>query len=130
MALVPTSLNGLSSPPSANGEVLFDAPWELRIFTLATALAESGDLAWPALQTALIRRIEDWQTRHTHDDPYPYFELFAEALIQVLVSTHQVDAQLLNQLSAELATRPVNHDHDHNHDHNHDPHHRRRDHEH
>ncbi|MFZ9129992.1 MAG: hypothetical protein ACO20O_12965, partial [Pseudomonadales bacterium] len=59
-------------------------------------------------------------------DPYPYFELFAEALIQVLVSAHQVDAQLLNQLSAELATRPVDHDHDHDHD----PHHRRRDHEH
>ena len=117
MALVPTSLSGLSAPPSANGEVLFDAPWELRVFTLATALAESGDLSWPALQAALIRHIEDWQTRHNHDDPYPYFELFAEALIQVLVSAQQVDPQLLNHLSAELAARPAGHDHDHDHDH-------------
>jgi len=130
MALVPTSLSGLSSPPSANGEVLFDAPWELRVFTLATALAESGDMSWPALQAALISKIQDWQTHHTHHDPYPYFELFAEALIQVLVSTHQVDAQLLNHLSAELAAIPVDHDHHHDHDLDHDPHHRWRDHEH
>ena len=42
MVLVPEGLAGVAAPPSANGEVQFDAPWELRVFTIATALAAQG----------------------------------------------------------------------------------------
>ena len=33
-------------PPMANGEVIFDAPWQGRVFAMAVALSEQGVFVW------------------------------------------------------------------------------------
>ena len=122
MVLVPEGLAGAAAPPSANGEVQFDAPWELRVFTIATALAAQGDLHWPGLQARLIEKIRHWELTHQPDDAYPYFTIFAEALIESLSSEETISHEAVTELAMEFAMRPHGHDHDHDHDHDHHGH--------
>ena len=116
MVLVPEGLAGVAAPPSANGEVQFDAPWELRVFTIATALASEGHLHWPGLQARLIEKIRHWEKTHQPDDAYPYFVIFAEALIESLSAEETISPEAVTELAMEFAMRPHDHDHHHGHD--------------
>ena len=50
-----------AAPPRQNGELVFQAPWESRVFGLAAALRDRGLFAWDEFRVCLIAEIADWQ---------------------------------------------------------------------
>ena len=109
---------GRLRPPMANGEVLFEAPWQGRVFGMAVALRDAGVFAWSEFQAHLIVVIGDWDATHPDGSPdYAYYEHFQEALGRLLTERGLVDPGALEDRICAYAARPHGHDHDHGHDH-------------
>lgn len=103
-------LIGESAPPMANGEVIFEAPWQSRAFGLARVLCEAGHYSWDDFRDRLIANISAWD-QGKHDEPYQYFDCFLGALTDVLADTGLCDSDVLDAREAEFAKRPHGHDH-------------------
>ena len=56
-------LDGL---PRRNGELVFEAPWQSRIFGMAVQLSDQGAFAWDDFRRRLVEEI----ARRDHDDYY------------------------------------------------------------
>lgn len=72
-------MDGESALPRDNGELVFSAPWQGRVFALAVALVERLDLPWDAFRQRLIEAIAQEPQR-------PYYESWAVALESLVVS--------------------------------------------
>ena len=105
------ALEGRLSPPLENGEVVFAAPWQSRIFGIAVGLSEQGHYSWAEFQEYLIAAIGEWDESDT--DPYEYYDHFAKALTRLLVDRSLVEQLQLTNLIEEFRQRPHGHDHDH-----------------
>lgn len=103
----------------ANGEVVFAAPWQSRVFGIAVALCEQGLFGWPEFQAELIKAVQAWDETHvpataaTQD--YQYFDHFSAALCATLTAKKLFTTEELDELVLVLQARP--HDHDHHHEH-------------
>jgi nitrile hydratase accessory protein len=116
-------LSGALAPPMLNGEAVFEAPWQGRVFGMAHALADAGVFTWDEFRVLLIAEIADWD--RTGAGEYAYYEHFQRALEQVLAGREVVPAAALSERAAALDQRPHGHDHvrhDHHGEHGH-PHH-------
>jgi nitrile hydratase accessory protein len=102
-------LQGLIAPPMANGEVVFDAPWQSRVFGMARALCEQGMFTWDEFREQLILQIGTG----TDDEDYQYFIYFFDALTFLLEKKQMFSTDELLVLSEQLAARPHGHDHSH-----------------
>jgi nitrile hydratase accessory protein len=98
-------------PPMANGEVMFDEPWQSRIFGMALALHEAGHFSWAEFQECLIAVIGEWDASHDGADPYEYYAHFEQALHKLLEAKQILDSQELVRRTRDLAARPHGHDH-------------------
>jgi len=105
-----TELLGEAAPPLANGELLFDAPWQSRVFGMARVLCEAGLVEWDEFRQLLIRKIGDWEASHVNDD-YPYYEIFLDALLELMQQGGVCAQDEILQREAVLARRPHGHDH-------------------
>ena len=99
-------------PPMQNGEVVFEAPWQSRVFGMAVSLSEQGVFAWSDFQAALIEAVAEWEAQHADGAEYPYFEIFAQALQQVLIQLGVVELSALDKTAQALANLPHGYDHD------------------
>jgi len=108
---VETVLSGALAPPMANGEVLFDAPWQGRAFGMAHSLARAGVYDWDEFRAHLIAVIGGWEREASDDTPYQYYDHFLEALERVLAEKGILDAGVLSERMHVLAARPHGHDH-------------------
>jgi nitrile hydratase accessory protein len=50
-------MTGTAALPRRNGELVFDAPWEGRVFGMALGVVEALGLPWSAFQAHLIDAI-------------------------------------------------------------------------
>ena len=103
-------------PPMANGEVIFDAPWQGRIFAMAVALSEQGVFAWAEFQQSLIDAIGLFDAKadaSVEAEQYQYFDHFQLALENLLAQKGVVLNAALNEREQAFADRPHGHDHDH-----------------
>ena len=107
--LLPTE--GKAAPPRANGELVFEAPWESRLFGLTMALHEQGHFAWPDFQEQLIAAIAAWEAGAAPDAPYPYYHCWLRALEALLGERGLVAARDLDTRARAFAARPHGHDH-------------------
>ena len=98
-------------PPRANGEVLFEEPWQGRVFAMAVGLHEAGAFAWSEFQNTLIEVVGEWDQSDLTDQPYLYYEHFQTALGRLLDCKGIVSTAALTNLTNELAARPHGHDH-------------------
>ena len=64
---IDADLIGPVSPPRDNGEIVFDAPWERRVFGLTVAACRSGACDWERFRQRLIARIAE-------DEARPYWQ--------------------------------------------------------
>jgi nitrile hydratase accessory protein len=108
---VELATTGPAAPPRSNGEMVFDAPWESRLFGVTLALVEAERFAWSEFQQRLIAAVRRWETEHPDGEGYRYYERWAEALESLLddlgiVAVEATDARVL-----ALAARPAGHDH-------------------
>jgi nitrile hydratase accessory protein len=102
---------GPTAPPRSNGEMVFDAPWESRLFGVTMALVEADRFAWSEFQQRLVAAVRRWEAEHPDGEGYRYYERWAEALESLLddldiVATETTDARVL-----ALAVRPAGADH-------------------
>ena len=114
-------LQGETAPPMRNGEMVFEAPWQNRLFGIAQAMCEQGFFDQDTFRVYLIRAIAQWEAEHLGrtDQVYAYFDCFQVALTQLLHDTALIDANALAHRELELKARPHGHDHNHDHNHNH-----------
>ncbi|MEM7218180.1 MAG: nitrile hydratase accessory protein [Pseudomonadota bacterium] len=119
-----TALTGAATPPQANGEAMFEAPWQGRLFGMAVALNEAGLFEWADFQARLIHHIGVWDRAHSNPTPagtaaapYAYYEHFGAALNDLVTRTTPLTAAEFDARVREYRARPHGHDHDHDHDH-------------
>ncbi|GEL26641.1 hypothetical protein PSU4_55950 [Pseudonocardia sulfidoxydans NBRC 16205] len=112
-APTPLDTDETSSPPRADGELVFAEPWESRAFAMAVSLHDAGLFAWPQFQAALIARIAAWQDQHPEGECYSYYTQWLGALEDVLAGDGTVFTDEVVQRAAELAIRPTGHGHPH-----------------
>ena len=109
-SVIDADLEGQLSPPRDNGELVFAAPWERRLFGLTVALCRSQACDWESFRQRLIARI-------AQDEPRPYWQSWAAALEDVLADTDTLTRAELQARQQEFLTRPAGHDHHHHHHH-------------
>lgn len=70
-------VDGPAAPPRANGELVFDRPWQRRLFATTMALCAAGALDFEDFRLRLIRQIGS--------GPGPYWASWQDALEGLLV---------------------------------------------
>jgi nitrile hydratase accessory protein len=104
-------LSGAIAPPLANGELLFEAPWQGRVFGMARALADQGAFTWDDFRAELIAVIGAWDAQAEDASVYYYYDRFLQALEVLLVKRGMLaEGELRAQVDA-LEARPHGHDH-------------------
>lgn len=105
--------SGPTAPPRANGELVFDAPWQGRAFGVTAALAEAGRLDWADFQAALIERVgrADGADEDT-GTPDGYWRCWLDALGAVTGAAGQVDETRWREQAESFAERAPGHDHE------------------
>jgi nitrile hydratase accessory protein len=119
MSARPTTLavDGPAAPPRANGELVFAAPWESRVFGVTLSLYEAGHFEWSAFQAELIESIKAWEASHEPGASFEYYHCWLDALERLLDRLGVVEGAQLRARVAQYMSRPVGHDHGHDHDH-------------
>ena len=102
-------LTGAGAPPMANGEVLFEAPWQSRTFGMARALCDRGLYEWDEFRRRLIAEIETADP----NTEYQYFDHFLAALVRLLDEKGLCVAHDVRGREKVYAQRPHGHDHPH-----------------
>jgi nitrile hydratase accessory protein len=115
-------LGGPVALPRSNGELIFDAPWQGRLFGLVVHMCESGRFEWNDFKKHLIEVIDGSEVDDVCD-PSIYYRQFGEAFTRLVAEKDYVSADLIEQRSRIESERLSHNDHDHDHDHHHDHHH-------
>lgn len=102
---------GPAALPRHNGELIFAAPWESRVFGIAVALQQQGVFEWPEFQQALIAEIAAWERQHPDRAGWHYYERWQAALETLLAHKGVCDDAELRTRERAFAARPVGHDH-------------------
>ena len=114
---VPPDLDadGPAAPPRHNGELVFEAPWESRVFGVTMALFERGAFTWEEFRERLIAEIGRWEDdteagrKSTAD--WCYYARWQAALESLLSDKGMFDPAELESRSDAYAQRPAGHDH-------------------
>ena len=104
-------LDGRMAPPMANGEVVFEAPWQGRVFGMARTLCERGLYEWDDFRQSLIATIEAWERRNDETAEYEYYDLFLRAFTDLLARKGICLESELSARTETFAARPHGHDH-------------------
>lgn len=103
---------GPLSPPRWNGELVFDALWESRVFGMTMTLYEHGAFQWDEFRDRLIAAIATWErAHHPHDEAYRYWDRWLEAFEALVAEKGLCPQDAVTTRVAELAARPAGHDH-------------------
>jgi nitrile hydratase accessory protein len=102
---------GAAAPPRSNGELVFQAPWESRVFGLTMALYEQGHFDWEEFRERLIDAIARAEAELGSDRSFHYYACWLEALSDLLAAKGLCGADSLAERESALAARPHGHDH-------------------
>ena len=103
----------------ANGEVIFDEPWQGRMFGMARAMAEAGLFTWDEFRGHLIDAVARWENANAADPAavYQYYTQFQLALEELLARKGLIGSAALQDRTETFLARPPGHDHTHDHEH-------------
>ena len=85
-----TGMNGPAALPRRTGELVFEAPWQGRVFGMALAVVERLGVPWAEFQRRLIAEIA------AHPDA-PYYDAWLAALERLVVDHRLATADELGQ---------------------------------
>lgn len=106
-------VEGPAAPPRRNGELVFQAPWESRLFGVTMALHRGGAFEWEEFRRLLIAEIRAWEDDRRPGRNWSYYERWQAALETLLERKGLCAGGEIEQRAATLATRPAGHDHEH-----------------
>jgi nitrile hydratase accessory protein len=104
--------DGPGAPPRRNGELVFAAPWESRIFGLTLSLHRAGVFEWDEFRRLLIEEIDAWEKRSGRG-PWSYYERWHAAFEKLLAAKGLCPPAELHERIERLEARPAGHDHRH-----------------
>jgi nitrile hydratase accessory protein len=107
---------GAMALPRSNGELVFDAPWQGRLFGLVVHLCQRGAFEWDEFKTHLIGTIEESGIDETCD-PAVYYRQFGEAFCRLATQKRFFEEDALDLRTLLEAQRLAHDDHDHDHHH-------------
>jgi nitrile hydratase accessory protein len=108
-------MDGPEALPRSNGELVFEAPWEGRIFGVAVALNDRRAYHWDDFRSRLIDEIA---TAEACGAESTYYERWLTAFEKLLVERGLVSPAELEARTAEYARgERTDEDHDHDEDH-------------
>ena len=87
--------------PRKNGELVFDAPWEGRVFGMAVVLSDDQLYAWDDFRDHLVAEIA---AAEEHGDTSGYYERWLASFERLLLDSGVVTADELDARTAEYAT--------------------------
>ncbi|HEY3081968.1 MAG TPA: nitrile hydratase accessory protein [Chloroflexota bacterium] len=112
-------MEGPAALPRRNGELVFEAPWEGRVFGLAVAMTDRRHYHWDDFRDRLVAEIAEGDAAGAAS---AYYERWLAAFESLLLARGLVTAAELEARTAACAAEPED-DHDHDgHDHHHDEH--------
>ena len=85
--------------PRRNGELVFDEPWQGRVFGMAVALSEQGRLPWEEFRQALIAEIAAAETR---GGEFRYYHAWLAAFERVLAERGTVRPDELEETTFQF----------------------------
>jgi nitrile hydratase accessory protein len=86
--------------PRKNGELVFAAPWEGRVFGMAVALSDHEVCTWDAFRDRLVAEIA---AAEEYGDESGYYERWLASFERLLLDTGVVSAEELDARTAEYA---------------------------
>jgi nitrile hydratase accessory protein len=89
---------GPAALPRKNGELVFTAPWQGRVFGIALSLRQRSPFPWPEFRDHLEREIAG---AGPDDDGTRYYEHWLRALEQLVVDRGLVDREQLERRTHE-----------------------------
>jgi nitrile hydratase accessory protein len=93
-----TSLGG-ATVPRRNGELVFDEPWQGRVFGMAVALSEQGRLPWEEFRQTLIAEIAAAEAR---GGEFRYYHAWLAAFERVLAARGAVRPDELEETTFQF----------------------------
>jgi nitrile hydratase accessory protein len=92
-------LGGVAAVPRRNGELVFDEPWQGRVFGMAVALSEQGRLPWEEFRQALIAEIAAAEAR---GGEFRYYHAWLAAFERVLAARGAVRPDELEETTFQF----------------------------
>jgi len=111
MANPTVPLVGAAAPPRRNGELVFEAPWESRLFGVTLALCEAGLFGWEEFRTLLCEEIGAWEAQGLPQESFRYYARWEAAFERLLAEKGLCTGGELERSVHTLAARPSGHDH-------------------
>ena len=96
---VVAAMQGQGALPRKNGELVFEEPWQGRVFGMAVALHERGLYEWEEFRRTLIARIAAAEAR---GGPFVYYEIWLETFEDVLARKGLVGAGELDETTYQF----------------------------
>src|SRR3989442_15007083 len=81
------NMEGAEALPRKNGELVFDALWEGRVFGMAVALNDGGLYPWRDFRDQLVERIGE---ADADNDPSTYYQRFLAAFERLALAKRLV----------------------------------------
>lgn len=106
----PLEIEGPAAPPRANGEVVFTAPWQPRLFATTVRLRDRGLIDWERFRQGLITAIAAHERDLGDTGDYDYWGCWQRALERLLVERGIVEGGELEGAAAVVAARPPDHE--------------------
>ncbi len=103
--------HGPAAPPRRNGELVFEAPWESRVFGLTMVLHQRGCFEWDEFRDRLIQSVARADARAAAGEAFHYYACWLEALRGLLAEKELCAPEALAERETALAARPAGHDH-------------------
>lgn len=98
-----TNMEGKSSLPRKNGELVFQEPWEGKIFAMALALNKKGMYDWNDFRDKLIEEITKAEKNNpNHETEKYYYEHWEAALEKLLIEKKILAEDQLKHLLHDL----------------------------
>lgn len=96
-------LPGAGKIPRKEGELAFDAPWQVRAVGVAVELHNQGHFPWPAFQSELAGAIAEWeQMSPAERGDWSYYRSWMEALEALAIEQGLVDRRELDEHTEEF----------------------------
>ena len=111
--MVVLDADGRLAPPRLNGELIFQAPWESRVFGVTMALFENGEFEWEDFRLLLIDEIRIWEGDHPELDSseWSYYGCWQRAFERLTAQKGWLGRGEMDGRAVSLSERPHGHDH-------------------
>ena len=92
-------MEGRAALPRKNGELVFEEPWQGRVFGMAVALHERGRFEWEEFRRALIAQIAAAEAR---PGPFVYYEIWLRTFEELLAGKGLVTGAELDETTYQF----------------------------